>query len=94
VITESDLALADGRTLHVYDSGGDDRLTVCWHHGTPNIGTPPLPLFSESERLGVRWSPPTGRATGGRRPTPAATWRRQPETSRPSSTHSASIGSR
>lgn len=55
MITESDLALADGRTLHVYDSGGDDRLTVCWHHGTPNIGTPPLPLFSESERLGVRW---------------------------------------
>jgi hypothetical protein len=34
VIEETDLPLADGRTLHCYDSGGAGaRLTVFWHHG-------------------------------------------------------------
>jgi len=54
-----DLTLSDGRILHVYDSlpgyDGGDRLAVLWHHGTPNIGTPPRPLFADSERLGLRW---------------------------------------
>ena len=31
------------------------RLTVVWHHGTPNIGLPPEPLFPAAERLGIRW---------------------------------------
>lgn len=46
-----------GRTLHAYDTadGGDDRLPVFWHHGTPNIGSPPEPLFAAARRLGVRW---------------------------------------
>lgn len=49
--------LPDGRTLHVYDSapGDDARLTVVWHHGTPNLGIPPEPLFEAGEWLGVRW---------------------------------------
>jgi len=48
-MTETDLGLSDGRVLHVYDTGaGDTRLTVFWHHGTPNIGAPPLPLFPAS----------------------------------------------
>ena len=40
MITETDLDLADGRTLHVYDTGEQDgtRLAVFWHHGTPNTG--------------------------------------------------------
>ena len=53
-----DLALGDGRTLHVYDTGADDgdgRLVVFWHHGTPNIGAPPEPLFAAADRLGIRW---------------------------------------
>lgn len=56
-IAESDLTLDDGRTLHVYDTGDDtgDRLPVFWHHGTPNIGSPPRPLFAAAERFGVRW---------------------------------------
>ena len=54
-MNESDLELGDGRTLHVYDTGGEGQLAVFWHHGTPNIGTPPAPLFSTSERLGIRW---------------------------------------
>ena len=45
VTIETDLELPDGRTLHVYDEGGDDRLAVFWHHGTPNVGAPPVSLF-------------------------------------------------
>jgi len=40
-----DLKLADGRTLHCYDSGDAGGLTVFWHHGSPNTGMPPEPLF-------------------------------------------------
>jgi len=55
-LTERDLTLPDGRTLHVYDTGGQDaRLTVLWHHGTPNVGRPPEPLRALSGTLGVRW---------------------------------------
>ena len=54
-----DLELNAGRMLHAYDTGTDELLaepmTVFWHHGTPNIGTPPEPLFPASERLGIRW---------------------------------------
>ncbi|MFD7154922.1 alpha/beta fold hydrolase [Kribbella sp. NPDC059898] len=54
---EIDFRLADGRVLHGYDSapGATDRLAVVWHHGTPNLGTPPAPLAAASERLGIRW---------------------------------------
>ena len=45
----------DGRTLHAYDSAEEDRLAVVWHHGTPNIGAPPAPLFGDADRLGLRW---------------------------------------
>jgi pimeloyl-ACP methyl ester carboxylesterase len=58
VVTETGLELSDGRTLHVYDTGADDadgRLAVFWHHGSPNIGAPPEPLFSVADRLGMRW---------------------------------------
>ena len=57
-MTETDLVLSDGRTLHVYDTGADDaagRLAGFWHHGTPNIGAPPEPLFAAAARLGIRW---------------------------------------
>jgi pimeloyl-ACP methyl ester carboxylesterase len=59
VLTETDLTLADGRVLHVYDSGApsnnEDPLVVFWQHGTPNTGAPPGPLLPVAERLGVRW---------------------------------------
>jgi pimeloyl-ACP methyl ester carboxylesterase len=56
-VREADLGLGGGRTLHLYDTGEEDgvRLTVVWHHGTPNIGAPPAPLFPRSARLGIRW---------------------------------------
>ena len=54
---ETDATTADGRMLHAYDTGhtADDELVVFWHHGTPNIGSPPQPLFDTSARLGIRW---------------------------------------
>src|SRR5438132_395629 len=58
---ELDLTLADGRNLHVYDTANEtggaesDGLTVFWHHGTPNLGAPPEPLFEASKRLDIRW---------------------------------------
>lgn len=53
---EFEIALDDGRVLRAYDTGpADARLTVAWHHGTPNVGRPPEPLFATSGRLGIRW---------------------------------------
>jgi pimeloyl-ACP methyl ester carboxylesterase len=72
VITETDLDLAEGRTLHVYDTGEQDgtRIVVFWHHGTPNTGTPPEPLFLASDRLGIRWVSYDRPAYGGSTPRP------------------------
>ncbi len=56
VVNESELKRSDGGTLHVYDTGADSGdLTVVWHHGSPNIGMPPKPLFPTSDGLGIRW---------------------------------------
>jgi pimeloyl-ACP methyl ester carboxylesterase len=58
VTRETDLDPGGGRTLHVYDTGGDDaraQLAVFWHHGTPNIGQPPEPLFPAAAERGIRW---------------------------------------
>jgi pimeloyl-ACP methyl ester carboxylesterase len=55
---ETELEVGSERTLHVYDTSERDaegRLTVFWHHGTPNLGEPPQPLFPASDRLGIRW---------------------------------------
>lgn len=62
---ETDLELADGRTLHTYDTGAGD-LVVFWHHGTPNIGLPPEPLF----RPGIRWVAHDRPRYGGSSPLP------------------------
>ncbi|MGW1202914.1 alpha/beta fold hydrolase [Streptomyces cyaneofuscatus] len=69
-VTESDLRLEDGRTLHVYDTGGDG-LAVFWHHGTPNIGSPPAPLFAAAGKLSVRWVSYDRPGYGGSSPLPA-----------------------
>jgi pimeloyl-ACP methyl ester carboxylesterase len=72
-VKESDLQLGDGRTLHVYDAGpqgGSERLTVFWHHGTPNIGAPPEPLFPAAGQLGIRWVAYDRPGYGGSSPHP------------------------
>ena len=70
-VSELDVVLPDGRTLHAYDTGptGGD-LTVVWHHGTPNIGRPPTPLFATSEGLGIRWVSYDRPGYGGSTPRP------------------------
>ena len=72
MLTESDVRLADGRTLHVYDTAPGDtrRLAVFWHHGTPNIGSPPEPLFPAADRLGIRWISHDRPGYGGSTPRP------------------------
>lgn len=72
MVTETDLALNDGRTLHVYDTGpgSEGTLTVLWHHGTPNIGAPPAPLFPDSARLNIRWVSYDRPGYGGSTPFP------------------------
>ncbi|HEY2692904.1 MAG TPA: alpha/beta fold hydrolase [Streptosporangiaceae bacterium] len=72
-MTETDLDLGNGRTLHWYDTGADGaagRLAVFYHHGTPNIGSPPAPLFPASERLGLRWVGYDRPGYGGSTPRP------------------------
>lgn len=55
-VRERDVLLPGGRTLHAYATEGDDAATaVLWHHGTPNLGAPPAPLFAAARRLGLRW---------------------------------------
>jgi len=55
---EIDVLTADGRVLHAYDvgpTGRSDELVLLWHHGTPNTGAPPEPLFEAARSLGIRW---------------------------------------
>src|ERR687897_552183 len=73
MVTQTDLELGDGRTLHAYDTGANDangRLAVFWHHGSPNIGAPPEPLFSVADRLGIRWVSYDRPGYGGSTPRP------------------------
>jgi pimeloyl-ACP methyl ester carboxylesterase len=74
VVTETDLKLRDGRTVHVYDSAGEhkgqDRLAVFWQHGTPNLGAPPEPLLPAADRLGIRWVSHDRPGYGGSTPQP------------------------
>ncbi len=72
-VAELDVELGDGRTLHVYDTRGEGaggRLPVVWHHGTPNIGAPPTPLFADAERLGIRFLSYDRPGYGGSTPHP------------------------
>ena len=70
MVTETDLELGDGRTLHAYDTGAAGRLAVFWHHGSPNIGAPPEPLFPAADRLGIRWVAYDRPGYGGSTPRP------------------------
>jgi pimeloyl-ACP methyl ester carboxylesterase len=73
VVTEADVELSDGRTLHYYDTREDDsdaRVAVIWHHGTPNIGSPPEPLFPAAAKNGLRWVSYDRPAYGGSSPNP------------------------
>ena len=73
---EVDVRTDDGRVLHAYDvgpTGRSDELVVLWHHGTPNTGAPPEPLFDAARSLGIRWIGYDRPSYGGSSPHPTAT---------------------
>ena len=73
---EVDVRSDDGRVLHAYDvgpTGRSDELAVLWHHGTPNTGAPPEPLFDVARSLGIRWIGYDRPSYGGSSPHPGAT---------------------
>jgi pimeloyl-ACP methyl ester carboxylesterase len=72
MLTETDLRLPDGRTLHCYDTGSGDGadLVVVYHHGTPNVGPPPAPLVAAPEASGIRWISYDRPGYGGSTPHP------------------------
>ena len=51
------VTLLDGGELHYYDATPDatDFLPIIYHHGSPNIGEPPEPLFDAAAERGLRW---------------------------------------
>ncbi|HLY86105.1 MAG TPA: alpha/beta hydrolase [Gaiellaceae bacterium] len=53
-MTELDVALRDGRTLHVYDDGDPDGRVVVDHHGTPGSGLPYPPDMEKARERGLR----------------------------------------
>ena len=65
MVTEAEIRLAGGRTLHAYDTRpdgiagrpgpADPAATVFWLHGSPNIGSPPEPLFAAAAANGLHW---------------------------------------
>lgn len=67
MVREYDVVV-NGRVVHAYDTGGEGDLVVVWHHGTPNIGAPPRPLFDASRALGIRWVSYDRPAYGGSTP--------------------------
>ncbi|MEX0795329.1 MAG: alpha/beta fold hydrolase [Acidimicrobiia bacterium] len=69
-VVEIDIELADGRILHAYKQDIEAEVHVLWHHGTPNIGAPPQPLFTASARLGLGWFSYDRPGYGGSTPLP------------------------
>ena len=60
MFTEADVRLDDGRILHAYDTRATEMATgssagVFWLHGSPNIGSPPEPLFAAASANGLHW---------------------------------------
>jgi pimeloyl-ACP methyl ester carboxylesterase len=53
-VTELDVALRDGRTLHVYDEGDPDGNVVVQHHGTPGSGLSYPPDLELARERGLR----------------------------------------
>jgi pimeloyl-ACP methyl ester carboxylesterase len=53
-VTEVDVTLADGRTLHVYDAGDPDGFAVVVHNGTPSAGLLYAPHVADARERGIR----------------------------------------
>jgi pimeloyl-ACP methyl ester carboxylesterase len=69
-VAEIEVTLTDGRVLHGYHTGEPGQVALVWHHGTPNVGRPPAPLFEVAARLGMRWVSYDRPGYGGSSPHP------------------------
>jgi pimeloyl-ACP methyl ester carboxylesterase len=72
VVSERDLTLHDGRTLHCYDTGGDG-FAVLWHHGSPQTGMLLPPLLEAAAQRGIRLLGYGRPSYGGSSPAPGRT---------------------
>ena len=68
--TLSDTAVSDTAVSDTADDGYAAALTVVWHHGTPNVGAPPEPLFAAAADRGIRWVSYDRPGYGGSSPRP------------------------
>lgn len=69
-MSEFDVALADGRTLHVYDDGDPNGFALVVHHGTPGSGLPYGPDVEDAKRQGLRLIGYDRAGYGGSSPNP------------------------
>jgi pimeloyl-ACP methyl ester carboxylesterase len=53
-MSERDITLRDGRTLHIYDDGDPDGFVVIEHHGTPGSGLAYAPDVELARERGLR----------------------------------------
>jgi pimeloyl-ACP methyl ester carboxylesterase len=73
VTVEQDVVLADGRSVHVFDSGprsAPDAVTLVWHHGSPQTGAFLDPVRTAAERRGIRLVSYARPSYGGSTPQP------------------------
>jgi pimeloyl-ACP methyl ester carboxylesterase len=68
--TEHDVALRDGRTLHVYDGGDPRGFAVVVHHGTPGSGLLYEPRIDDAREQGLRLIGYDRAGYGGSTPNP------------------------
>jgi pimeloyl-ACP methyl ester carboxylesterase len=69
-MTERDVRLRDGRTLHVYEGGDPDGLVVVEHHGTPGSGLTYAPDLELARERGLRVVSYDRAGYGGSTPSP------------------------
>jgi pimeloyl-ACP methyl ester carboxylesterase len=72
-MTELDVTLRDGRTLHVYDDGDPDGNVVVSHHGTPGSGLGYPPDNELARERGLRIVRYDRAGYGGSTPNPGRT---------------------
>jgi pimeloyl-ACP methyl ester carboxylesterase len=55
-MSERDVRLTDGRTVHAYDTGATntDGITLVWHHGSPQTGALLEPLLAAASKRDIR----------------------------------------
>ena len=69
-MTERDVTLRDGRTLHVFDEGDPNGMPIVVHNGTPSAGQLYAPHVEDAKRRGIRLIGYDRAGYGGSTPNP------------------------